>query len=160
MAGWLDGLASLFGGGAAAGAVQPQQANPNVGILGSLGQFIKDKPEQTAMGLDAIGRNLDPNNAFAGIGGAWGQSSLANKARQEEVQQQQDWKKLVASILSGETKTTPAGVPGITGFSSKPGKDGGMNELTFKVDEPTSALAEQPKPNSINLSEVMSLSPF
>ena len=149
--GLFDGLSNIISGGANA---------LTGGSTGKLGDWISANPEMFAMGADAIGKNLAPNNAFQGIGTAWGQSSLANKARAEEVKEQQEWKSLFSKILTGEVKTTPAGTPGVTGFSTKPGKDGGLNEITLKVDEPTSALAEKPANQNVNMSELMSLSPF
>jgi len=56
---------------------------------------------------------------------------------QEKKQERQDWRNLIAQMVSGEVPVTPAGEPGISGLSLKPGKESGTSELSFNVTEPT-----------------------
>lgn len=99
--------------------------------------FIANNPEQFAIMADAVGQNMAPGNAFAGVGSAMGKSSLANKAMQHQQQQQQDWRQLISGMLSGQVPTTAAGTPGLTSATIKPSKEGGSNELSLSITEPT-----------------------
>ncbi len=131
------------------------------GILDLLGGFINKNPEQFAVMADMIGKNFDPDNAFANVGTSMGQSSLANKALQEEKTDKQDWRKLIGDMISGKEPVTPAGTPGLSGATIKPSNEDGMNEVNLSLTEP---IDEEQKPktgktNNINLGELMR-SPF
>ena len=107
-----------------------------VGILSGLGDFIKERPDQFAIAADTIGKNLDPSNIFAGIGTAFGQSSIASKALAEEKAEKLNMRKLIADLISGKQQLTPAGIPGVTGANIKPGKEDGTSELSLSITEP------------------------
>ena len=106
-------------------------------LVSGMKGFIENKPEQFAIMADTLGQGFDPNNPFAGIGTMMGQSSLASKQMQQERQERQDWQKFIGSILSGQTPTTAPGEPGVSGATIKPSKDGGSNEVTISITEPT-----------------------
>ena len=63
-------------------------------MMSGAGGYIQQNPEQFAIMADMLGQNLAPDNAFAGIGGMMGRSSLANKAKQEQQQ-------MLSALLSG-----------------------------------------------------------
>jgi hypothetical protein len=91
---------------------------------GALGQGISNRPELFAIGADMIGRNLDPQNAFAGVGTHLAQGSLASKEK-AKIESTQD--KLM-KLIEGLTGADQAGGSSV-GF--KKGKSGNL-EMTFK----------------------------
>lgn len=117
---------------------------------------IFSNPEFLAIALDKMGTAMDPNNPMAGVGGFLGQSSLANKAMQEQKQERKEWRDLIAGMISGKMPLTPAGEPGVSGATIKPGKEPGTSELSFSVTEPTDT---KKKEKSMDLGSIMS-SPF
>ena len=126
-----------------------------------LGKMKDISPEAMLILASQMGAGIGgPGSVGEAIGGpaaAFGQSSLANKAMKEQKKERQDWRSLVASMISGETPVNAAGTPGISGLTLKPGKDGGTNELSFSVTEPTDA--KKKKDLSMDLGDIMS-SPF
>jgi hypothetical protein len=69
-------------------------------------------PEGFAIIADMLGKNLDPNNAFAGIGTAFGQSSLANKAAQKQNEERTAmFKGLMTALSGGQQAAPPQGQP-------------------------------------------------
>ena len=150
-----------------------------VGNLLAGGQgFIKNNPEQFAIMADAIGQNLDPNNPFAGIGSAFGKSSLANTARKKQLQS-------LASLLGGQQggqqapQAPQAGMtPGpvqVPQQQQQPSALGDMNiltppdqqgptQMTYKrqpdgsVAQTTTGVAQTPqKPQSMSATDLLPL---
>lgn len=107
------------------------------GRMDDLSADFDENPEKYAIMLDMLGKNLDPNNPFAGIGQAMGTSSLADKAMKEEKKDRLQWAKMISDIVSGKTPTTTPGQPGVSGVTIKPSKEGDANEINFSVTEPT-----------------------
>lgn len=84
-------------------------------------------PELWGIVLDMVGRNLAPNNAFAGVGTALGQSSIASKKAAELKQEDQDfWKQIIGSLSGKE-------YPGPTSLNVTAGQNG--LEYTLKGNE-------------------------
>lgn len=117
---------------------------------------LMERPEMLAIGLDKLGQSLDPNAFGAGVGTFMGQSSLASKARQEGKAEQQDWRSLIAQMMTGKMPVTAAGQPGISGATIKPGKEDGTSEMSFSVTEPTDKKKNEV---TLDLQEMMN-SPF
>jgi hypothetical protein len=84
----------------------------------ALGSYIQNKPDQFAITADALGSNLAPNNAFAGIGGMLGRSSIASKATNEAKKERQD---ILSQILAALTEGNK---PGGNKVSFKMGPEG------------------------------------
>lgn len=76
------------------------------GIQG-IGNYIQNNPEQFAIMADMIGSKLNPQGAFAGVGQAFGKSSLANKA----VQSQQTERQQMLDALRGSLQTPSVATP-------------------------------------------------
>jgi len=141
MAGFGFDFNALDIGNALAGFNQMdlQNAPQGGGWFQKLGSMYKNNPEMFQIMGDMLGRGFAPDNPFAGIGTAMGQSSLANKALQEQRQGQLDTRNMLASLFSGGL--TPQGVAGPTSMTLKPGKpDGegniGSDEMTFNLTQP------------------------
>ena len=86
--------------------------------LAGAGDWMSKNPEQFAIIADTIGKNLDPNNAFAGVGTMMGQSSLAAQA----MKKQKEERALLLKTLLGGTgllqgAETPAADPQAPGAS-------------------------------------------
>jgi len=129
-------------------------------MFSGLGDFIMQKPEQFSIMADMVGSRLAPNNAFAGVGGMMGKSSLANKALADEKKEKQDFRTMLADLMSGKVPMTPAGTPGVTSATIKPNKEGGSNELNFSVTEPTDeGKQKQLAGQTLSMGDLMS-SPF
>jgi len=64
--------------------------------------FLQQKPEQFAIIADMLGKGFAPDNPFAGIGTAVGQSSLAAQAKQQQQAQ-------LAQLLGGGQPQAPVG---------------------------------------------------
>jgi hypothetical protein len=118
------------------------------------GNWMQQNPEQFAIMADMIGKNLAPNNAFAGVGGMMGQSSLANHAAAAQQKERQEMLKMLMPLLGGESGgatqqealdpngqtmapasmfdtgqgNTPVGVPNVTAPSA-----GGPTSVTYKA---------------------------
>lgn len=82
-------------------------------------------PELTAILLDSIGKNLAPNNAFAGVGTLMGQSSLAAKAAAGQQDERKQISTMLARALGGQS-LTPAAQPGPTSITFKANPDGAV----------------------------------
>ena len=72
-----------------------------------LGKMKDISPEAMLILASQMGAGIGgPGSVGEAIGGpaaAFGQSSLANKAMKEQKKERQDWRSLVASMISGET---------------------------------------------------------
>ena len=117
-----------------------------------LGDNFKQNPEKFAIALDMIGKGFAPDNPFAGVATSLGKSSLANKAAQEQKQNQQNWMKLVSELIAGRGNLTPAGEEGISSINITPGKDGLSDELTLKA---SSMRPEKEKPTFRSTSDIL-----
>lgn len=84
-------------------------------------------PEMWGIVLDMVGRNLAPNNAFAGVGTMLGQGSLAQKKATQLKQDDQSFWNQIISALSGK------GQPGPTSLNVTAGQNG--LEYTLKGDQ-------------------------
>lgn len=89
------------------------------GALGDVGQGIQDNPEQFAIALDTLGQNLAPENAFAGMGTAWGKSSLASKA---EAAGQKKSQGMFQQLLGALTPGDESGPTSVTAAMGKGGQ--------------------------------------
>ena len=102
------------------------------------GDWIKNNPEQFAMGLDMAGQAFDPNNVAAGVGTKLSQASLMNKAQKESEtkanakteQQQQWWQQLLGGAMGG--KFSAVGAPGASNMTMK--QDGKTGSVTVTGD--------------------------
>ena len=138
-----------------------------------IGNFVTQKPEQFAIFADMLGKNLDPNNAFAGIGTAWGQSSLADKAAEQQQSERKQMTALLANALSGTldnpvqapvASPTPASSQGSNNFGHiqlSPVDQPGPTSMLFKanpdgtISSTTQATVHTPKkPVGVNLTDI------
>jgi len=150
------------------------------GGVSKVGNFATEKPEQFAAIADMIGKNLDPNNPFAGVGSTIAQSSLANKAANKQEDERKKLMTSLFSLLGGQQPAqAPAGVPG-SGNPEQPAQQtpfGGLNLTLPNEAGPTSVthkmgpdgtvtsntvsnVSGTPKPgqNSVNLTDILPLS--
>jgi len=128
-------------------------------LFSGAGDYINSNPEQFAIMADMIGKNMAPENAFAGVGTAFGQSSLMNKAIGEQRGVNEA---LIKAIMGGQTMQqqplsmepakppqaslqipdlTPAGIDGLSSIKMSPGKPGpdgsiGSNEISISLTKP------------------------
>lgn len=120
------------------------------------GDSMKENPEKFAILADMMGSAIAPENAFAGVATKYGQSSLANKARKEQQQQQMDWQKLVGSLISGVDMRgmTPQGTPGRSEIKIQPGaEDSEVDKITTTFDIPS--LGKKKSGEYMNMGEMM-----
>ena len=121
-----------IGSGFFQGATQP--AAPASGLGGFDFSKLMENPEMLAIGLDMAGQSIGgPTTPFGGVGTALGQSSLANKARGEQLDDLEEWQKLIMALITGDRSMTPAGSPGdISSVSLSPAEQGKTN-LDFSI---------------------------
>ncbi len=129
------------------------------GFMGGVGNAMSKNPEMFAIMLDMLGQGFDKDNPFAGFGTTMGKSSLANKALAEEKTEQQDWRKLIAGMVSGEVPVTAPGEAGLSKATINPNKDCKSSEINLSLTEPTDKTKAEAKPSSLNLGDLMR-SPF
>ncbi len=99
------------------------------GGLSDAGDYIDKNRDQVAIMLDMLGSNLqtrEQGNAFAGIGQALGQSSIAGKAEDQRKKESSGFLKQLMSMISG---------PKTKGVTSIAGDDNGG--LTLKMTSST-----------------------
>jgi hypothetical protein len=72
----------------------------------NIGNYIQNNPERFAIMADMIGKGFAPNNPFAGVGTAFGQSSLTNKAAQT---QRADQQQMLAALQ--QSQQAPVNIP-------------------------------------------------
>jgi hypothetical protein len=85
------------------------------GALGRATQGVT--PEAFAVGADMIGRSLDPTNAFAGVGTALGQGSLASKEKKKIESTNDKLMKLIEGLTGNDQ-------PGGTSLTFRKGPHG------------------------------------
>ncbi|MBU2249235.1 MAG: hypothetical protein KKD77_20980 [Gammaproteobacteria bacterium] len=131
---------------------------PEQNWLGKTKDFLSSPQFQVLAGQTgaALGGPGSFGEAVGTPAAAYGQSRIANKAFQEQKQERQDYRKLVADIMSGNVPMTAAGTPGISGVNIKPGKEGGTSEMSFSVTEPTD---KKKREVTLDLQDIVS-SPF
>jgi len=129
-------------------------------LLKGLGDFISKKPEQFSIITDMLGQGFDPDNPFAGIGSALAKSSLATKALAEEKAERNEWRGLLAKLISGEVPMSEAGKVGVTSANLKPNKEGKMPELSLSITpEGTKQPQQAQPPQQLNIGDLVK-SPF
>lgn len=136
------------------GEVEPGTGNQAYNWFGNM---MRDNPEQFAIFADMLGRGFAPNNPFGGVGSAWGQSSLANKAAKARQGKQDELTELLIQALGGGL--SPAGTPGPTQITIKPNK--AQEGSTDKSSEVTMSMTGPVKKEqqSLRLSDIVA-SPF
>ncbi len=98
-----------------------------------VGNWIKNNPEQFAMGLDMAGQAFDPNNVAAGVGTNLAQASLIGKKQEANKAEQRDMFNQLIAALGG---VTPAGMPGLNSATHKVGPDGGTLTMDYAGGKP------------------------
>lgn len=101
------------------GQSAPQQAPVNNNAL-----------ELLAMAADKLGSGIDPKNPAAGFATAIAQSRIANRAKQQEGQQQ---KNMIEAVLKALGGFTDKGMPGATSLTTTTDADGNP-EHTIKFN--------------------------
>ena len=96
---------------------------------------MSQKPEQFAIMADMLGRNLAPNNAFAGIGTHMAQSSLTNKAAQQQQVERQQMLQALNQTLTNPNAVTPQPQPQVQTPDSVPSHLPKLSDLT-PADQP------------------------
>ena len=78
-----------------------------------IGSWLNQNPEQFAIFADKLGQGFDPNNAAAGIGTMFGQSSLADKANKEQQFKNEQFQQQLIQALGGNApQQQPSASPG------------------------------------------------
>lgn len=123
------------GGGYMPAAVGGQQSP---GMWSQVGTYLQQNPEMLSIVADMIGSGVwsrEEGNPFAGVGTMLGQSSLANKAYQNRIKEQEQWKGIIGKLLSGgniegnqnlspENTLTPKGMNGGDSLNIQTNPDG------------------------------------
>jgi hypothetical protein len=120
--------------------------------LSGVGNFIQQKPELFAMTADQIGQRLNPENPFGGIGTALAKSSLAGKAEDKRMSQQDSIMKFINSLTApgqpGGNAVTIKTLPDGTKELSYKGALGDGQGLAKPVQTPQNAQAPQTPPGT------------
>lgn len=130
-----------------------------------IGDWLSDNPEQFAITADMIGKGFDKNNAFAGIGTALGQSSIADKASKEQQVKQEQFQQALIKALGGGAATVKPEVDPAAGNEMSLGHLKGPTKKTYGVDAQgnqtvttVETIAKKEDENqSINLTDVLPL---
>jgi hypothetical protein len=120
---------------------------------------LKNNWEPWAIGADMAGRNLDPNNAFGGIGTLMGQGSLASKEKKKTEGMNDQLMQLIKALSGPDA-------PGGTSIGLKRNPKTNQLEMMFKgnlsmddklkMSEPTQQVGGE---EARNLDKQASLSP-
>lgn len=114
----------------------PQGTGFSLGnLLSGFTNFIEKKPEQFSIMADMVGSNMAPKNAFAGIGQLFGQSSLTNKAAQQQQVERQQMLQALNHALTNPNVGTPQAPAQVQTPDSVPSHLPKLSDLT-PADQP------------------------
>ena len=136
-------------------------SNPQGGMFdnmfGNFSDWMNKNPEQFAIIADKIGQGLSKDNPLAGIGTMMGQSSLANKASEQQRNDRNSFMDKIVSSLGG---LTPQGMTGVNNVKTTLDKDG-TPETSISFNPPAkSGLGSLQPTQQQQIGQLFGLAPF